>query len=437
MGTLSKTVFEALADKLHRRIVAAVVTPMPNMLTANTEVGLAEYLDTNCADPDVQDALLTSAIGVDRQVLFGNLREYQSAVLGVGKWKSFMSAVNSLAQSAGGGSYASLTAYLTAVSAKVTPTVGEMYGASHFLEGTTPTGIMHPQMTVRSFDRVYTGTMGSLVDDTTDAGSAAAADVPICAADDDVIVLGSRSKFDTILCDLSTVASADCAIDAYYWDGAAWAELTLTDQTTGFSVNGGVITYTLPTDWVPYNKDMDSPNATLDTAYEEDLYYVIIQRTEATVAPDTPTATWFKHVPQPVLDSASKLYGAVDQPPMALVRITGTNTIVVTSIRDPEHTKFEVPGTANSVLKLLAITDIGSDVTFTLGYTDQAGTAATKAQTAWTAAISAGDTKTLALDVGDTGIRSIATATCAATTAATTGVFMIIADGYARAIAAK
>jgi hypothetical protein len=431
--------YEVLTDRLAARAQAAVETPATNMLLGNTEEGLAQYIDENSTDPDLQAALLPSAKDVDRQVLAPNYRAYLQAALGNGTWAAFFAALSQYVTSEAGGSYASLAAWLSSSGAKTHPVAAEILrlalGENSLLLDGALVGAMHPEMEPVSFDKVYTGAMGSLADDTTDAGDADTADVALFAADDDVVVLQSRHRFNRILAQLSTLASADVALDAYYWNGADWTALVLTDLTTGLSVNGGMISWTLPTDWVPCNHDMDDPMATLDTANEGALYTVILQRTEETVE-TPPVATWLKTIPEEILTSGSSLFG-VAQPPLALVRVTGTNTCEVTALSDAAYDRFECPGTANSVLKLLAITAFSDNITFTLGYTDQAGNAATKAQSAWTAAIAAGDTKTLALDTGDTGIRSVAPATCAITTAATSGIFLVVADGYARAINAK
>jgi len=133
--------------------------------------------------------------------------------------------------------------------------------------------------------------------------------------------------------------------------------------------------------------------------------------------------------------ATGQMFGC-DQPPIALVRITGTNLCEVTVLNAPEWGKFMAPGTANNALKLLALTKFSTNVTFTLGYTNQAGAAKTKAQSVWSSP-AAGDVKTVALDGADTAIRGVTAATCVVTTSATSGVFAIVVGDYARAIAAK
>jgi len=434
---LSKTMFEVLTDRLIGVAQAAVETPATNMLLGNTEEGLARYIDENSTDPDLQAALLPYARDVDRQVLAPNYREYLQPALGNAKWKTFFAALSAYVTSEAGGSHASLVAWMSSASAKLHPLASELYrlqmGENSLLLSSAIVGAMHPEMEPISFDKVYTGTMGSLVDDSIDAGDSGTADVDLFAADDDVIVLQSRHRFSYVLTELSTLSSADCAIHAYYWDGVAWTELTLTDHTTGLSVNGGIISWTMPSGWVPSNHDMQTLPETLDTANECDLYTVIIQRTEGTVV-TPPIATWIKTIPEEVTIS-SKLFG-VAQPPLAMVRITGVNACEVTPLTNAQYDRFECPGTTNNVLNLLAVTAFTENITFTLAYTDQDGNAASKAQTAWSAAIAAGDTKNIALDTGDTAIRAVLS-TGTVVTAATSGVFLVVADGYARAINAK
>ena len=438
MGLMTKSIFETLTDKLVGRAIVAIETPAPNMLAANAEASLTHYLDGATTDPYLQAALLSPAAAVDRQVLRRNLADYLDDMFSPSAWDNLCRAMNTYVQSTNGGGYASLAAYVDDVSAKVHPFVAEIFRAcideGCFSLSGAITGPMHPLMDTAAFDRFYTGAQGSLTDDTTDAGDTDTADVPFFAADNDVIVLGSRSRFNRILCDLSTLASSDCAVTAYYWNGTAWTALSITDLTTGFSVNDGMISFAVPPDWEPTCYDMQGTPEVFDTAEEGEYYYVIIQRTEDTVA-TPPVATWFRTCPEAVVTSSNKLYG-VDQPPLALVRITDVNTCLVTAIQDAQYDRFECPGVANNELQLVAINLFSENITFTLGYTDQEGNAATKAQTAWTTP-AAGGTKVLALDTGDTGVRAVSATTCAVTTTATSGIFAIVVQDYARSIAAK
>lgn len=440
MGLLAKQQYEVLTDRLAARVAAAAVTPAASMLSGNTEEGLAAYIDEASSDPDLQAALLPSAVTIDRQMLGGGVYSYINQAIANSEWAALISALNSYVQSGAGGGYASLAAYLDDVGATTHPLAAEIIkksiGANAFGLGGAAVSAMHPRMQTVAFDRVYAGTIGSLIDETIDAGDVDTADVACFAADDDIIALGSRFKFSTVLLELSQVASTDCDLHAFYWNGSAWAELVLTDYTSGFSVNGGMIGFDKPADWVPSNMDMDTPASVLDTDHEEELYYVILQRQAVTVSPSTPELTWLQCVPSAIANARGRLYG-LDQPPIALVRVTGSDACEISVIRQPQYEEFICPGTANGELRLKAITSFSEDVTFTLGYTGQDGNAATNAQSTWSAPIAAGDTHTIALAGGDTGLRAISASTCAVGTDATSGVFSVEVGGYARAIAAK
>ncbi len=437
MGLFTDTAAEALTDYLASRIQAAITSPAPDMLLANTNTGLASYLDGVSEDPALQAALLGACSTIDRQVLAPNYRAYVQSMVARADWKALFTAINTYVTSDDGGAYASFAAWVTDVDAELHPFVGEVIRSqlneSAFGASGSISGVMHPLMQAVDFDRVYTGTQGALTDDTTDAASVAAADVALFAADDDIIALGSRHRFSRILFDLSTVASADVELVAYYWNGAAWATLSVTDTTTGFSVNEGQISFTAPSDWEPHAEDMQGTPAAFDSAQEGELYYVILQRTaNAMVTP--PIATWFQCIPE-AIEWASGLYG-VDQPPLALVQITDTNTATFTAIQQPDITRFEPALLANNALKLVAINDFAADITLTLGYTDQDGNAATQAQGAWSAAIAAGDEENLALGA-DTGLQTIVPATCSIVTANVAGCFLIVLNDYPRSVAVK
>jgi len=438
MGLLTDTVLENLTDYAASRVAAAVVTPAPNMLLANTNTGLASYLDGATEDALLQAALLSSCSAIDRQALAPNYRAYVQSMIERAEWKALFAAIQRYVVSADGGGYADFPTYIAAVDAELHPLVGEVLrsqmGETAFGASGAISGVMHPLMQAVDFDRVYTGAQGALVDDTTDAASVAAADVAIFAADDTIVALGSRHRFDTILFDLSTPASVDCVLLAYYWNGTAWAALSITDTTTGISANEGMISFTAPSDWEPHAEDMQGTPAAFDTAQEGQLYYVILQRTEDTVV-TPPVATWFQCVPE-AIEWQSGLYG-VDQPPLAIVQITDTDTCTVTVVQQPDITRFECPKIANNALKLVAINDFAADITFTLGYTDQDGNAATHAQAAWSAAIAAGDTANIALAGGDTGLQTIAAATCTISTNNTAGIFLVTLADYPRSVAAK
>jgi len=430
MGTMSKTVVETMTDKLAMRL-QTITDALPNTLITNTNGGFASYLDTASSDADLQAALLASSVDADREALAANYYTMLSEALGNRKERALANALMNYPVTTEGGGSESFPAYLTSVGATLHPLVAELFRSQ--IGQTSVTTVMHPKMDAVDFDAVHTGTMAALVDDTTDASDVGAADVDLFTSDDDVLVLQSRHRFTQILIELSTLASSDVAWTARYWNGNAWTALSLTDYTTGLSANGGLITFTRPSDWVPSNTDLNGDPINSDL--EAELYTVILQRTEDTVA-TPPVATWIRTIPEAItLSDGTSLYG-VDQPPIALVRITAANTCEVTVVQQPDAGRFACPTVGNSELKLIAVTSFTNPRTFTLGYTDQDGNAATKAQTSW-ASGAAGDTKTLALDEGDTGVQTIDADTCAITTDDTTGVFLVVANDYSRSIAAK
>ena len=447
MGTMAKTVFETLVDRLGSRMDAAVVDTAVQMLTGNTEEGLATYIDdTVVADPELQAYLTASAVNVDRQMLRGNEFAYMNAAIRDTKWLALISAMNGWVRSTAGGSYADFPTYLNSVGATVSPLIAELImmalGTTAFTYSSAIVGAMHPYMDTVAFDAVFAGTPGildDLTDLTSEAASVAVGDVPIMTANGDILAVGSRSKFNYILTDVSTVASADCTITIKYWNGNAWTAVSgSTDSTTGFSVNDGFITWTMPTDWVPSDFDSQSPPIKLQDDTEQELYYIIIERTAAVCAPDTPVLTWLQTVPEAVTVANGQLWGGCTQPPLALVHITGVDTCTTIPLEAAEHARFVTPGTGNNELKLKAISAwAANNITYTMQYVDQDGnTAQTQSQGAWTAAIAAGDTHNGAIDGADTGIRSVGDGGTIVTNN-TTGVFAIVVNAYSRALGAK
>jgi hypothetical protein len=438
MGLLTKTVAEMLTDRLVSRLNALAFDNVGSMLAANTEEGLAAYLDEATADADLQVALLPSLLALDKVALRANSYTLYDTILSDTKVQAFCKAVDLYVRSTAGGSYANIGAWASAISLQLHPLMAEAFrkycGESCFTVSSAIVGAVGPLQKTRSFDKVYTGAFAALVDDTTDAASTTTADVALFAADNDYLVLQARDKFGYILMDLSTLASSDVGLEATYWNGTAWATLTITDRTVGLSVNGGVISITMPTDMEPTNNDNAGTNTRLDTASEGEFYTVLLKRTTNTVN-TPPVATWLQYIPAAVTNGNGKLYG-IDQPPLALVRITGTNTCSVTEIQDPETSRFLAPAVANSEITLKAITAFAADITFTIGYKDQAGAASTQAQSAWTAAIAAGATKVVSLGA-DTALTELTGSTCTIVTAATSGAFVIEVSAYPRTLAVK
>lgn len=437
MGLLAKTHFETMTDRLYQRLNTPFVANIGDMLAANTEEGLAKYLDESTDDAALQDALLGAALDIDQLGLMAGARAAAQTLTNWSEVNAFFTAVSAYVKSADGGDYDSLAAYIDDNSVLLHPLISEVLraalGQSALTLSSATVGAMPPLQQMVVFDKVYTGAAGAFVDDTTDAGDVDTADVALFATNGHKLVLKSRSKFNRLLIALSTLASHNVTLTATYWNGSAWAALSLTDTTTGLTVQGGMISWTMPEDWVANCDDDQGSPARVDTA-EEGEYYTVILTRGAAVVDTPPVATWILTCPEAVETSAGELYG-LPQPPLAIVRITGTNTISVTGVQNPSD-RFLYPSATNNALKLRAITAIASDVTFTLGYKDQAGAASTQAQSAWSAPIAAGDTKTLSLGA-DTGLSEITAATCTATTDATVGAFAIEVGDYARAIGAK
>jgi len=426
-----------MTDRIYQRLYSAFLAHIGDMLAANTEEGLAQYLDEATGDTTLQAALLGAAGGIDDMGLQAGQQTVARVLTNWTAVNAFISAVSNYVRSTDGGSYASLAAYLSGNSVLLHPMVAEVVRVALgegalALSGAT-VAAMPPLQQCVPFNRVYTGALGALVDDTTDAASATAADVALFAVNGDKLILQSRSKFNRVLVGLSTLASSNPTLTAKYWNGSAWATLSLTDPTVGLTVQGGMISWTMPADWEPSNDDDAGSPARLNTAEEGEYYTVIITRTNGTLV-TPPVATWLLTVPEAVVNGSGALYG-LPQPPLAIVRITDTNTCVVTAIQNPS-TRFLLPSATGNALTLRALTAIAADLTFTLGYKDQAGAASTQAQSAWSGAKAAGATQNVSLGA-DTGLSEITAATCAITTAATSGAFAIEVSAFARAIGAK
>lgn len=95
----------------------------------------------------------------------------------------------------------------------------------------------------------------SFVDETADASSNTTADVnlfPASAAINDAFYIGHTEQFDAIRVDLSTAAAGTHTILWEYWNGSAWASLTVTrDDTTNLTTTGTdhIIQWTIPGNW--------------------------------------------------------------------------------------------------------------------------------------------------------------------------------------------
>ncbi|MCF8012615.1 MAG: hypothetical protein K9L56_15200 [Clostridiales bacterium] len=437
MGAFPKAEFEDMTDMLAKRVEPAIITPASDMLSSNANQGLATYLDANSTDAQLQSALLDDALNVDRQALTTNLYDYYRQILSVDEWTQFASAVVNYVKSDAGGAYASFAAYLSGVSAEVHPLAAEVFrvaaGENVFTDSGSIVGAMHPQMDVVDFDAVFAGTQGSL-SDITSAATNTGSTSNILEADNDVLVVGSRSKFTAILMDLDTVSSADLSENYYYYDGDSWQSLSVTSNMNAFRDNGGAITFDAPSDWEPHYMDMQGTPAKFADANEEELYYVIIERTGDTAA-TTPILTWAQAVPEAVNKGAADLYG-VAQPPLALVVITAANTATVTVPQQPDTDRWAYLDDDNSQLQVQAITNHTGNVSFTLGYVDDSGNAAETASSVTLSTPSAGDTADISLNSTDL-LASVSASDCAVTTDETAGCLIVRRAAYERAITAK
>jgi hypothetical protein len=137
-----------------------------------------------------------------------------------------------------------------------------------------------------------------------------------------------------------------------------------------------------------------------------------------------PVATLISLVPAPILNSAGKHLGvpaALPQPPLALVRVTGVNTVVIEQIAAVEDSRFREPKAGQLVL--MGLTPIAGTVTLTLPYTDDAGVNKTQAQSAWSS-IDPLDTLAGTL-AGSDGLRNVRTAGGSSVNTATDGCFAV------------
>ena len=418
MAAPSATIFQNITDRI-AALMNLELAGYNSQLSAATVNSMGVLLDAS-GDVSLEAALMSYCNAVDNQSLPENYYAALPTIRGRTAYKAFASALRSYVLSTDGGAYSSFDAYLTAVSATVHPLYAELHRGdgleSDFTTASDVANVFAPNYAVRAADRVYTGADGALVDDTTDASDVGTADVPLFAANNDYLYVGSRYKFSQLIAGLSTKASATITPTFAYWNGSSWATLTVTDNSTGFTKNDN-LKWTIPSDWTRSYKDT-AGNSLADLT---PLYYLRIKRTNATGI-TAPTATGLRIVPKAVFTaSGGSLHLGVDQPPLAILRVTAANTISVESIVNVDYTRFKEPG-----IRARALTPFSNNVTLTIAYTNQAGTAArSQAQSAFTAP-AAYDTQTQTLQSPDTGVRSIDTTGWAiATNGDTEGVFSV------------
>lgn len=421
MGSPSKSLVESLTDQIAAVIATDLDAGFRGEYSAKTVNALSVLLDAS-GDLALEGALMTHALGVDAMSLPENHHTALRAVTGREPLRNFATALRNYVMSSDGGSYASLRAYLVAVSAKIHPLYGELhravYGEGEFTASSVVGGLSVPAYSAVFPTRVYTGADGSLADDLTDATDVGTADVTLFGSDDHALYVGCDRKFEAVVVALSTLANTSVTPTFQYWNGNAWATLTVTDNSSGFTKNDA-ITFTAPSDWTRHYKDSGG-TAFADLA---PLYYVRIARTEDTVG-TPPVGTCITLIPTyaPSSSGASTHLG-IQQPPLALVRITAASTVTVTAPAAVDYTRFSHPLSSEGKIRLRALTPIAQDLTVTLAYTDHNGSNGSNAQSSWTAPAALG-TKTVSLTNSTDGLRTVRTTTSVSTTA-TEGVFAV------------
>jgi cytoskeletal protein CcmA (bactofilin family) len=100
--------------------------------------------------------------------------------------------------------------------------------------------------------------------------------LPAAAAGEGSFYVGLDHPFDTMNIDIVTANVGMSAMAVEYWDGAAWATVTPTDNTSLLTTDG-TITFTAPTDWT---------TTTIDSV---EKYYVRIRNSTGTIT-TAPTA---------------------------------------------------------------------------------------------------------------------------------------------------
>lgn len=101
-------------------------------------------------------------------------------------------------------------------------------------------------------DTVLSYYAGSFHDETYDFGSPATNDVTLASTTwvaDDAVYYGLSKMFVALNLNIGQ-AGVGNTIVWEYWDGSAWSTLSVTDNTSGFTVAGtNTVTFTPPTDW--------------------------------------------------------------------------------------------------------------------------------------------------------------------------------------------
>jgi hypothetical protein len=413
----SASLLHSLTDKIAAEM-ALELAGYNSQLSTATINSLGVLLD-GAGDLSLEAALMAYCNAIDDASLPENYYNTLTTIKARECYRGFATALRSYVLSAAGGAYSTWDAYLTAISGSIHPLYAELHraiaGEGDFTASSDVLNVFAPNMAVRAADKVYTGADGALVDDTTDASDVGTADVPLFASNNHYLYVGSRYKFQQLIAGLSTLASATITPTFAYWNGSSWATLTVTDNSTGFTKNDN-LKWTIPADWTRSYKDT-ALNSLSDLT---PLYYIRIKRTNSSGI-TAPTATGIRIVPKAVYTaSGGSLHLGVDQPPLAILRITAASTIVVESIVNVDYTRFKEPA-----IRVRALTPFSNNITLTPVYTNQAGTAGrTQAQSAFTAP-AAYDTQDQTLQSPDTGVRAIDTSGWAASTSETEAVLAV------------
>lgn len=364
-------------------------------LGAASNESLATLLDA-VGDQDMEAALMPYALAADRQSLPAQLKDALSTILARAGYSELARQWQAFVTTAAGGSYEAFDALLTEQGAQLHPLAAELFRYPNNDAAISAANTFCPNYGVIAPARVYQGADGSLSDETTDSADTGTADITLFGSDDDALYLGSDGKFSGVVIALSTLASATITPTFQYWNGAAWVTLTVTDNSTGLTKND-LISFTAPSNWQRCAADAGGN----DFADRTPRYYVRIARTANSLV-TSPIGTAISLVPAAVLNAAGSHLG-VPQPPLALVRITGSSALTVVAGVAPAYARFQAPA-----IRFRALTPFGGSPVLTVAYTDQDGNSASQAQSAWSTPAALA-TQDITLAGGDTGVQGIAT----------------------------
>jgi len=165
----------------------------------------------------------------------------------------------------------------------------------------------------------YRADTGEYIDETTDINNDVVDDVYLppqqTTTEGDAIYIGSDYKFSKIRFNVSTAGSySDITIVWEYWNGSSWVELTVTDNTNGFTVSGtNEVSFTPPSDWAK-------------TTVNGVSAYWIRARATFGASPSITTAPlgarawlWFNYAGSNVVGVSPSIYS--DEPESSTVRI--------------------------------------------------------------------------------------------------------------------